>query len=130
MSEFKGTKGPVEARNLVNRETDKGLIVVEQVGGKRIATMSEHSEEAFANADLIAESFNVLHETGMRPRGLQQKIAELEKDAERYRKLRAGFSPDKTGIRAVFSYPNGDFGGCYVGGALDAAVDKMEATPR
>lgn len=80
MSEFKGTKGPVKMLRQYSNECEVCPIVVDQEG-KIIATTHGAPylgfDETIPNADLIAEAFNVLHETGLRPRELVASVAKL-----------------------------------------------------
>lgn len=63
------TKGPVEL-------TESGdQLEVMQVDGASIAHVFEgETNEAEANASLISEAFNVLHETGFTPRELADRL--------------------------------------------------------
>lgn len=120
MSEFKGTKGPVRSGEVYYRSHVGSVTVIESVDGCGICEVyGSVDEEPLANVDLIAESFNVLHETGMRPRELVQKMQQLEKDAERYRKMRDA-NCDIGKLRSIVMLAND---------AMDSAVDAMEATP-
>lgn len=82
MSEFKGTKGPWRAY----RDDYHEVWSVE--AGDTIADLwrmdeETHSrdplqeEEAEANAQLIAEAGTVLHETGLRPRELVERVGQM-----------------------------------------------------
>ena len=65
------TKGPVYEYRGEIREDDP-------VSGRTLATVSDRlrDDEIEPNAELIAEAFNVLHETGMTPRELAERVHE------------------------------------------------------
>lgn len=73
------TKGPIDSRYRFNDRSDKAIEVTNQ---ERTPVATVHrgfipQQEQEANAELIAEAFNVLHETGMTPRELAEAVQEL-----------------------------------------------------
>ena len=71
--EFKGTVEPVRVEETAYK------VFITDVIGERIAEVTCISlQKQKANAELIAEAFNVVTETGITPRQLHEKVKELE----------------------------------------------------
>ena len=80
----KPTKGPLE---VVFRENTIGLALVDS--GKAMAVMLELADnpQAIKNAKLFAEAFNVLHETKLTPRQLDDQRRKLFRELQHLTRL-------------------------------------------
>jgi len=82
-SGFEGAKGPARVSVVQKFVKDEGgTLAVSFPGWRRAIDVYAHAADGSmavgeANAGLVAEAFNVLHETGLTPRQLAEQRAEL-----------------------------------------------------
>ena len=121
MSEMKPTPG----RAFCKRDGFSTVYVDVRIGGGMLQEVAacgptaNGPDEQQANAELIAEAFNVHNVTGMTPSQLLDCLNESQMDAARYRWLRRWKGQEHEPLFTV----QHEMDGALWGGDLDAAID-------